>query len=131
MVHYLIHADGRAYHGEVRPSSQEYLRRFVLPNLQAIPDALYTGGLLAVQHSLAKSVYLVEGEDLYWLIEWSPGLIVVRVRPEGPLEAAALRSPIPTFGGREPLPDEDPDHDPEINHQYNLIFDAWTRSSTS
>ena len=129
-MHYLIfvpndHDSSDPYDSEVRPSSQAYLRRFVLTNLRDIPDSLYADGLAAIQLTLAKSVYIVEGADVYWLIEWAPGLVVVRVRPDAPLAAVAMRSPIPSFGGRTPDPDDDPDYDEDTNHQYNLIFDAW------
>jgi len=42
---------------------------------------------------MAESVDLAIGRDLNWLMEWAPAIVVVCVRPDGPLEAMALRSP--------------------------------------
>jgi hypothetical protein len=43
------------------------------------------------------------------------------------LQWVALRSPVPNFGGREPMPEDgDPDeYDYGDNPQYNLIFTPW------
>lgn len=43
------------------------------------------------------------------------------------MEWVALRSPVPNFAGREPLPEDgDPDdYDGDDNPQYNLIFTPW------
>jgi hypothetical protein len=47
--------------------------------------------------------------------------------PYKELEWVALRSPVPNFGGREPLPEDgDPDdYESGDNPQYNLIFTPW------
>jgi len=76
----------------------------------------------------ARYSYVLDGCDLYWCIEWDPGLVVVRMSPGKELEWVALRSPIPNFGGREPLPEDgDPDEYDEDaeNPQYNLVFRPW------
>ena len=51
----------------------------------------------------------------------------MKVSLEHELQWVALRSPIPNFGGRVPLPEDgDPEeYDGLDNPQYNLVFTAW------
>ncbi len=111
----------------VAKADRDYFKKYVLLNLTPITETDYMEGFLAILHSLAKQSYILFDGKLYWLIEWDPGLIVLEFNQSGTMRAVALRSPIPCFGGREPLDidnKEDYDEDAE-NHQYNLIFDAW------
>lgn len=95
-------------------------------HLRPLSDDDYMTGPACILHTMAKSSYVLDVRDLYWCIEWQPGLLVVRMAPDLPLEWVALRSPIPNFGGREPLPEDgDPDDEVDDNPQYSLIFTPW------
>ncbi len=56
-----------------------------------------------------------------------PGLLIVKVSHEHEPQWVALRSPIPNFGGREPLPEDGNPEDFEDvdNPQYNVVFTPW------
>jgi hypothetical protein len=80
-------------------------------------------GLAAVLSTAARYSYVLDKQDVLWLVEWPPGLIVVQLSPSGHMRWTALRSPVPDFGGRLPLPEDgSPDDYDGINPQYNLVF---------
>jgi hypothetical protein len=112
--------------GPVPDGDAEYLRQ-AAKHLKPLSDEEYMTGPASVLHTMAKYSYVLDGADLYWCVEWQPGLIVVKMAPDAELQWVPLRSPIPNFGGREPLPEDgDPDeYDDEENPQYNLIFTPW------
>lgn len=113
--------------GPVSESDADYLRR-AAAHLQPLTDEDYMTGPAAMLNTMAKSSYVLDGNVLYWCIEWHPGLIVVKLAPDAELQWVALRSPVPGFGGRDPLPEDgnpdDYDEDSD-NPQYNLIFTPW------
>lgn len=110
----------------VKPGDAAYLINHCLPHLQAISETDYIEGFSVIQHSAARTSYILHNKKLYWLIEWCPGLLVLEFSSAKTMYAAALRSPHPYFGGREPLAIDDLDYDEDAeNHQYNLIFNAW------
>jgi len=75
---------------------------------------------------MARYSYVLNENDVYWCIEWNPGLIVVRFSPKDEMAWTAIRSPVPNFGGREADESDWDDYDEDAdNHQYNLIFDPW------
>lgn len=110
----------------LEPDVADYFLRGIRPNLRPLSDDEYANGPAVFLHTLAKSSYVLYQNSVYWCTEWEPGLIVVRLSPDGPMAWAALRSPVPNFGGREPLPEDLlHDYDEDANPQYNLIFTPW------
>ncbi len=118
--------DPTLHTGPVPDSDAAYLRQ-AAAHLKPLSDEEYMTGPAAILHTLAKCSYVLEGDALYWCMEWDPGLIIVKMVPDAEMAWVALRSPIPNFGGREPLPEDgDPDeYDYDDNPQYNLIFTPW------
>ena len=118
--------DPKLHTAPVPDSDAAYLRQ-AAKHLKAISDGDYITGPAAILHTMAKYSYVLDGNELYWCIEWQPGLVVVKIVPGAELQWAALRSPVPNFGGREPLSgDGDPgEYDDQDNPQYNLIFTPW------
>lgn len=110
----------------VREADAAYFRRAILPHLQPLSEEDYTFGPAAILHTMARFCYILDGPQLYWCIEWDPGLLVIRFSPDGSMAYAAAKSPNPSFGGRRATEQEIADFDDEAeNPQYNLIFDAW------
>lgn len=119
--------DGPTLHtGPVPANDSAYLRQ-AATRLKPLSDEDYMTGPACILQTMAKYSYVLDDQDLYWCIEWDPGLLVVRMTPGKELQWVALRSPVPNFGGREPLPEDgDPDdYDDDDNPQYNLIFTPW------
>lgn len=116
--------------GPVAIADANYLREAVAL-MKPLTDEQYMSGPAVLPHFMAKFSYVLDGETIFWCIEWDPGLIVLRVPLEGTFSWVALRSPIPDFGGREPIPvDREPsEYGFENNPQYNLVFDAWDAQS--
>ena len=103
----------------------DYLRR-IAEHLEPISDADYMTRQAMFLQTLARFSYVLCDADLYWCVEWDPGLIVTRFSPDGALAAAAFRSPVPNFGGRKATKTEMASWDEDAeNHQYNLVFSAW------
>ncbi len=103
----------------------EYLKR-AIPALRPLSDEEYLNGPAAILQTMAPYSYVLYEEDLFWCIEWDPGLIVIRFSPNGDITWAALRSPVPDFGGRKASDEELDAYDEDAdNPQYNLIFDSW------
>ncbi len=126
-VNFVYGADDDAvlHTAPVADDDAAYLRR-ATRYFRALSDDDYMNGPAIVLHTLAKSSYVLDGEELFWLIEWDPGLIVVRFSPGGEIVWTAIRSPVPDFGGREAKPAEWDDYDEDAdNPQYNLIFVPW------
>lgn len=112
------------YCGPVPDGDADYLRR-AIENLTPLSDERYINGPAAILQTMANHSYVLDGSELYWCIEWEPGLLVISMAPDRELKFVALRSPVPDFGGRDPLPEDgDPDDydDDDDNPQYNLIF---------
>lgn len=97
----------------------------VIELLKPLSNEQYMNGPAPLQGSAANQSYILDGTDVYWLIEWDPGLVVVRFTPDGAMAWTALRSPVPGFGGRDFDESEWDDYDEDNNPQYNLIFTPW------
>lgn len=127
-VNFVYENGGEAtlYTGPVPDSDAAYLRK-AAAHLRPLPDDEYMKGPACIAHTLANFSYVLDDQDLYWCVEWSPGLLVLKMVPNKDMEWVALRSPIPDFGGRQPLPDDgNPDeYEHDDNPQYNLIFTSW------
>lgn len=110
----------------VPESDAAYLRR-AFAHLKPLSDEEYMNGPAAILRTMAKYSYVLDGDELYWCTEWNPGLLVLKLAPNTEMEWVALRSPVPNFGGREPLPEDGDsgDYDCDDNPQYNLIFTSW------
>ena len=118
--------DPKLYTGPVPENDAAYLRE-AANYFRPLSDVDYMSGPACILHTLAKFSYVLDDQDLYWCVEWPPGLLVFRMSPEKELQWVALRSPVPNFGGRVPLPE---DGDPDEYHfgdnpQYRLIFTPW------
>lgn len=103
-----------------------YLRDSVSPHLHVLSDYEYVNGPHAILRTFARFSYVLQSNgDVYWCVEWAPGLLVVRFSPSGSLGWCALRSPNPEFGGRTASAVELDAFDEDApNPQYNLVFDA-------
>jgi hypothetical protein len=113
------------YTAPVSEEEADYLRQ-VVSKLRPLSDDEYLNGPAVCLETMAKYSYVLDGNDLYWLVEWEPGLIVVRFRPNESMAWVALNSSVPNFGGREAPQDEiDAYDDTAPNPQYNLIFDPF------
>lgn len=130
-MRYLIFVDDgneqqKMYEGPVNELDCRYLANVVAPTLRPLKAEEYEQSFAAILHTFARFSYILSGEDVYWCVEWSPGLIVVRFSPNGAMAWSALRSPVPEFGGRVPLQTDVESYDEDAeNHQYNLVFSAW------
>lgn len=102
-----------------------YLKK-VIASLRPLSRDAYLNGPAVILHSLAPYSYVLHGRDLYWCVEWPPGLLVVRFSLDGAMAWSMLRSPVPDFGGRVAEDSEWDDYDEDAeNRQYNLVFDPW------
>lgn len=123
--------DDHYYSGPVADHDRTFLVDHLLPTLQPLTAQDYLRGPARILLTAARSSYIVHGEQVYWCSEWQPGLVVLRFDPDGSLAWTAVRSPVPNFGGRDPLPGDSTDFDEDAeNNLYNLIFDPWDASST-
>ncbi|WP_028695631.1 hypothetical protein [Pseudomonas cremoricolorata] len=114
------------YTGPVAPQDADYFTRGVMPHLRPLSDEEYLHGPAALLHTGARYSYIVSGADIYWCVEWEPGLVVVKCSPDGRMAWTALRSPVPNFGGRPASEVEMAQFDEdEENPQYNLVFTSW------
>ena len=104
------------HNGPVAESDAMYLRA-ASEHLTALSDEQYMTGPAAILQTLAKYSYVLDGNQLYWCIEWEPGLLIIWMAPNAELKWVALRDPLPE--------DEAPDKNDDDNPQYNLIFTPW------
>ena len=110
----------------VDEAEAHYLRETVLPRMRPLSDEEYESGPAAILHTMARFSYVLEKGDIYWCVEWQPGLLVLRFTPDGAMSWAALDSPNPEFGGPDATPEEIAAYDEDAeNPQYNLVFEAW------
>lgn len=124
-MHYIIFVDDKMMYAPVLQDDHNYFCK-ILPFLKPLSDEDYMSGSAYLLQTMAKYSYILFEKDVYWCVERSPGLIVVRFSPDGAMASAALRSPVPDFGGRKPDPRDLGKYDPDAeNHQYNLVFRAW------
>jgi hypothetical protein len=111
----------RVFAAHVAANDASYIRRIAMM-LKPLSDDDYMNGPGALLYTLAKFSYVLDKDDLFWLIEWDPGLIVIWFSPTGNTKWSAIRSPVPNFGGREACDsdwrayDENAD-DPQIQFQ--------------
>lgn len=112
--------------GPVADADAAYLGQ-AAGHLEPLADEEYVTGPAVILHTTARYSYVLDGDVLYWCVEWAPGMVMVRMEPDREMAWVALRSPVPNFGGRVPLPEDgDPDDYGEDNNpQYNLVFRSW------
>lgn len=120
-------SDEPTLHTAPVPEGDAAYLRLAFAHLKPLTDEEYMNGPAAILRTMAKYSYVLDGDELYWCVEWDPGLLIVKLAPDTKMEWVALRSPDPNFGGREPLPEDgDPDdNDCDDDPQYNLIFTPW------
>ena len=128
---YLIYAphegiDDVLQEAPVEEADKRYLQTVTGLAMKPLSDEEYMHSLAVILQTFAHASYILDGDSLYWCVEWPPGLLVIRFSPNAPISWAAVRSPIPEFGGRAPLQEDiDAYDEDEENHQYNLVFSAW------
>jgi hypothetical protein len=94
--------------------------------MRALAPDEYANSAHAILRTVARWSYVLIDRDVYWCVEWPPGLLVVRFSPGGSFGWCALRSPNPSFGGKVATEAELDAFDEDApNPQYNLVFDAW------
>ncbi len=117
------------YTAEVDQDDAAYLRK-AAQTLRPLSSEEYMRGPAAILHMLARYSYVLDGQDVYWCVEWTPGMIVIKFSRQGQMQWTALRSPVPDFGGKKPSPEDLAAYDKNApNHQVNLIFDPWIAQS--
>ena len=97
---------------DVAKGDVAYLKEKVIPKMKVLTDDEYLYGPSCIVRTPAKSSYVIDGQDVYWCIDWKPGLLVIRFSPDGSMKWAAMKRP------------DDDDEDDE-NPQYNLIYREW------
>ncbi|NND04575.1 MAG: hypothetical protein HKN91_17505 [Acidimicrobiia bacterium] len=113
------------YSAPLSPENAKYLKR-ACEHLEPMSDEQYLNGPAAILGTLARSSYVLAGDDVLWCAEWDPGLLVFQFSPSGSMARVALRSPVPHFGGREATDEEHAAYnEDEPNPQYSVVFDAW------
>src|SRR4051812_27723301 len=70
---------------------RDYLVNGIVPTMRPLSDEDYLQGPAAILHTLAKYSYILFRGDVYWCVEWEPGLLVVRFSPDGTMAWSALR----------------------------------------
>jgi hypothetical protein len=120
---YILRKDSKLLECPVAEVEAKYLRA-ASTRLTGLSDEDYLSSFAVVLRTGAHFCYVLDGNSVLWLIQWQPGLIVLKLSPQGPMQWAAIRSPIPDFGGRTPLPEDgSPDnYDDDQNPQYTLIY---------
>ncbi|WP_147274407.1 hypothetical protein [Bremerella cremea] len=117
------------YTAEIDQDDAAYLQA-AAKTMRPLSSEDYMRGPAAILHMLARYSYILDGQDVYWCVEWTPGMIVIKFSPGGQMQWTALRSPVPDFGGRQPTPEDKAAYDKDApNHQVNLIFDPWIAQS--
>jgi hypothetical protein len=112
--------------GPVEGGDRSYFVDGILPIMRPLSDNDYLQGPVVILNTLARFSYILYRNDVYWCIEWDPGLVVVRFSLDGTMAWTALQSPNPEFAGRTPSAEETAAYDEDAeNHQYNLVFNAW------
>lgn len=125
---YLIFANADADQpmvGPVPEAEAEYFNEARV-TLKEIGEEGFRSTFAPLFISAAKISYILDGDSFFALFEWNPGLIILSVKGRK-FKWTALRSPVPDFGGREPLPEDKADDfdEDEPNPQYDLIFGPW------
>ena len=115
-----------SYTAMVDKLDKNYFVNNIIPRLELMTFEKYSNSVAIILNTGAHWSYILFNNDVYWCIEWDPGLIVIRFLSNGEIYATSIRSPIPEFGGRKPLLSDTEKYDEdEPNCQYNLIFNAW------
>lgn len=124
-MEYIIFFDDEMLATELEDGDAKYFRE-ILPHLKPLSDEEYMNGVAVILQTGAAYSYVLYENNVYWCVEWAPGLVVVRFSPDGKIAACALRSPVPDFDGRTPNAEDATDYDDTVdNPQYNLVYRAW------
>jgi hypothetical protein len=127
-MHYYIVTDHNGQEGVALVKGLDtvianYLRKEVLPRLKPLSKEDYLYGPAAILGAEPAFSYVVEGSNVYWCVEWDPGLLVIRFDDKGKMAYAALPAINPLFGNRtatlaELKEYEERDHDPQVELVY-------------
>ena len=110
----------------VGESEYRFLVVEAIPALKPLSIEEYMHGPAVILQTFAKYSYILFKGDLFWCIEWPPGLLIVRINANGELDWAAFRSPNPRFGGRKATKEELANFDWDAdNPLHKIVFDAW------
>lgn len=74
----------------VAPEAQRFLHETVAPALAPLAEDDYQFGPAVLLTTEARFVYVVDGAQVWWLVEWPPGIVAMRFGPEGAYEVARL-----------------------------------------
>jgi len=91
-------------------ADEAYLRDTIIPKMRPLPDDEYLYGPAAILRTPEKSSHVLDGKDVYWCIDWKPGLLAIRFSSIGAMHWAAFKRP---------------ESEIEENPQYNLVYRAW------
>ena len=94
-VNFVYEGDGEPtlYTAPVPASDAAYLRE-AATHLRPLSDEQYMTGPACILRTPAKFSYVLDDQDLYWCVEWDPGLLVIRMSPDIELQWVALRSTV-------------------------------------
>lgn len=110
----------------VADEEASYLLDEIVPRLEPMTGDEYVNGPLAIHTTWAPFCYILHDENVFWCVEWEPGLLVFRFSPTGTIDWAAIRSTLPAFVGRPVAPGEWEACDEDApDPLYNIVFDAW------
>lgn len=128
-MHYVIFENERrdVLLRSLEQEEEDYMRDVVIPALRPLSIDEYLNGPAVIAHTLARWSYVLDEGDLFWCVEWDPGLLVVRFSSDGGrLSWCAIRSLNPEFGGRVASEEELDAFDEDAHDsQYELVFTAW------
>lgn len=109
-MHTVIWDDDRMLEAPVAEAVEEFLVDVVEQALHPIDEDAYRDGPAVLLSTDARSVYVVTDDAVLWVVEWPPGVVVVRFGPDGSYAAARLA-----------VDDEDDDEHPAVE----LVAVPW------
>lgn len=109
----------------------DYIRYYVAPSLQPLSDRAYLSQVSPIWTQPNPWSWVLDGETLYWIIQWGRGLLVIAMKNEEPLAFAQIVAADPEFGGRDAdaeavdLFERDEEAQQTADLQYGLVFTGW------
>jgi len=86
----VIWDEERMLEAPVADAAVEFLDDVVGQALEPIHEEAYRDGPAVLLSTDARHVYVVTGDGVLWVVEWPPGVVVVRFSPDGSYAAARL-----------------------------------------
>lgn len=129
MVYFIITEENGKEAALTLPLEQEeitYMRKTVIPALKPLSKDDYINGPAGILGSEAPYSYVLDGNYVYWCVEWEPGLLVIRFSADGKMHWAGFKSPDPGFAGRTgTLAEWEAFDENARDMQYELVYQAW------